>query len=249
MTMLPSDLLTDYVDRFFGFGSWNAGIWFIGIEEAGGETEERVKNRLRAWDERGRKPLEDAPRFYPAEGRRSWHGPGAEIQPTWRQLIRMLFLAQGRADTEAAILEYQRRHLGAADGETSLMELLPLPSPSTGTRRYNQWSELPWLRTRQDYLSRVSEPRAESLRRKVSQHRPKVVVFYGTTLPRRFSLLPSWSHIAGGRFDQAIEPERILLWRQSAGTVFFVTRHPTVESDEHFRRIGGFFRDGHRNRF
>lgn len=44
--MLPGSLLTEYTDRFFGFGTWSTRVWFIGIEEAGGWSEEDVRKRL-----------------------------------------------------------------------------------------------------------------------------------------------------------------------------------------------------------
>ena len=61
--MLPDTLITDYAQTFFGFGNWNAKIWFIGIEEAGGADEADVQRRLIAWAEHGRRDLENAPEF------------------------------------------------------------------------------------------------------------------------------------------------------------------------------------------
>ncbi len=241
--------LTDYCNKFLGFGRWEAPIWFIGIEEAGGRSVEDVDNRMRAWDEHGRKPLEDAPRFYPASGNTIWHAANAEIQPTWRQLIRMVLLAQGKGDTENEILSYQRGQLGAADGETCLMELFPLPSPKTEDWKYAEWSTLSWLRSRSHYVQAMRARRENELRRQISEHKPKAVIFYGLELPGSLSLLPSWSSIAGGRFDQAIKDEQILLWRQNEKTLFFVTRHPVAEKDEYFRKIGRFLHNNYGSRF
>src|SRR5215475_5529309 len=108
MDYLSSELLTDYAHQFCGFGNWTAKVWFIGIEEAGGESIEEVRTRLRVWDERGRKELENAPVFYPACGLKKWHGADAKLQHTWKQLVRMLLLARGERDSEKALLDYQR---------------------------------------------------------------------------------------------------------------------------------------------
>jgi len=240
--------LTDYCNRFLGFGHWNASIWFIGIEEAGGWKVEEVENRLRVWDGHGRQPLEDAPRFYPASGNTFWHGANAKIQWTWEQLIRVLLLAQGKADTDDAILSYQCSQLGATNGETCLMELLPLPSPNARDWNYDQWSTLAWLQSRNGYINEILARRENELRRQINEHKPRVVIFYGLKLPDR-SLLPSWSSIAGGHFQQAIEDEEILLWRENANTIFFLMRHPVAESDEYFRKIGSFLLANHANRF
>src|SRR5437762_14089358 len=93
--MLPDDLLQEYAARFYGFGTWDAKFWFIGIEEAGGWDEPSVQVRLDAWEQSGCPELENAPTFYPASGNSRWHCDGAKIQTTWRQLIRMLLLARG----------------------------------------------------------------------------------------------------------------------------------------------------------
>jgi hypothetical protein len=237
--------LTDYCNTFLGFGGWKTPIWFIGIEEAGGKNLADVENRLRAWGEHGRKSLEDAPRFYPASGNTIWHGANAKIQRTWRQLIRILLLAQGKADTESTILDYQRNQLGRRNGDTCLMELFPLPSPNIGIWNYNQWSTLAWLQSRNSYINEIRARRENELRRQINRHNPKAVIFYGCDR----SLLPSWSSIAGGDFKQAIPDEMILLWRANVNTVFFVTRHPAAESDQYFQRIGRFLRANYGNRF
>src|ERR1700690_2680855 len=102
--MFDDTTLTDYCETFAGYGHWHAPVWFVGIEEAGGQTESAVAKHLEAWAERGRKDLEDAPNFYPASGNNAWHGSAAKLQPTLAQLIRMLLLAQGKSDSQNAML-------------------------------------------------------------------------------------------------------------------------------------------------
>jgi len=247
--MLPDDLLTEYANKFFGFGSWNVKIWFVGIEEAGGWVEEDLQRRLDVWQEHGCNSLEDAPRFYPASRNSAWHDPGADFQTTWKQLIRMLLLAKGQSDKDQGILEYQRNQLGAFDGETCLMELLPLPSPSTDDWNYGLWSRLPWLRSRNDYFRELKARRENEIRRRINEHKPKVVIFYGLEIPERISLLPGWSGIGGGHFHQAFNDKQTLLFRENERTAFFVTRHPAAENDEYFREIGRYFREHHGSRF
>lgn len=58
--MLPDGLLTDYASNFYGFGTWCAKIWFVGIEEAGGKLESDVQARLEAWERSKCRDLEDA---------------------------------------------------------------------------------------------------------------------------------------------------------------------------------------------
>src|SRR4051812_9353740 len=241
MNKLPDDLLAEYAARFFGFGTWKAKIWLIGVEESGGATFDEVDARLRAWNERGKNELESAPAFYPAFGVKGWHGPSAKIEPTWKQLIRMLLLARGERDSQKAILEYQRTRFGAAEGDICLAELLPLPSPTAADWAYQNWSNLDWLEGRAVYLKELKSRRMNYLKDRVAEHRPKVVIFYGTTLADGVSLLPVWIQIAGrGRFGQAIEGQRILLSQQTEHTLFLVTRHPLIETDTYFQQIGKF---------
>jgi len=247
--MLNPSALNNYIESFFGYGRWSAPIWFVGIEEAGGRTEREIEQRLAVWAARGKKELEDAPTFYPASGNYAWHGERANIQATWKQLIRMLLLARGECDDDKAIVDYQSTQLGSSTGDTCLAELLPLPSPDTVTWNYNRWSNLDRLSSRQSYLAEILSPRADVLKERCAFYRPSVVVFYGLELADGTKLLPIWSRIAGGWFDQAIERKKILLCRRNEQTFFFVTRHPVSESQDYFREIGAFLRDKHSAQF
>ncbi len=247
--MLKSTAFNKYLEVFFGYGRWSAPIWFVGIEEAGGRTERELEQRLAVWAARGRKELEDAPACYPVSGHRGWHGEDAKIQPTRKQLIRLLLLARGECADDKAILAYQSAQLGSFAGDTCLTELLPLPSPDTATWNYGRWSDLEQLRSRQSYMARMLAPRAAVLKRRCADYQPSVVIFYGLELPDGTSLLPFWSRIAGGWFDQAIERKKILLFRQNHKTFFFATRHPACESRDYFSEIGAFLRDKYRSSF
>jgi hypothetical protein len=201
------------------------------------------------WTARGKKELEDAPTFYPASGNHGWHGERATIQATWKQLIRLLLLARGECDDDKAIVDYQSTQLGSSTGDTCLAELLPLPSPDTTTWNYGRWSDLVRLRSRQFYLANMIGPRADVLKGRCASNQPLVVIFYGLELPDGTSLLPFWSQIACGWFDQAIERKKILLSRHNKNTLFFVTRHPVSESQDYFGEIGAFLRVKHSAQF
>ncbi len=241
-----SKLLTKYAESFYGFGSWGAPTWFIGIEEAGGWGQRDIHRRLDTWNRNGMPELEDAPTFYPESGNGRWHGPTAALQPTWAQLIRMLFVARGTPTTNEAILDYQRRHLGSRNGEICLAELLPLPSPSVKEWHYAKWSKLRWLESRERYYAHLLVARAAGLARRIREHKPEIVIFYGTTF------LNTWSCISGATWAQAIEQK--LLRYTNGHTNFFVTKHPLDPAlgsgrDSYFQEIGNFFRQNHAKRF
>src|SRR5262249_46054789 len=158
---------------------WKAPIWFVGIEEAGGATDQEVAQRLNVWNSRGRHELEDCGSFCHAIGNYRWHDARPTPQPTWAQLIRMLLLARGKSDCADALLDYQRTRLGNYDGEVCLLELFPLPNPSFTSWRYAGWSKLPWLQTREQYTSHVLSNRIALLVKRIKEYKPKAVIFYG----------------------------------------------------------------------
>ena len=43
---IEEKLLHHWINNFYGYGSWNARIWFISYEESGGEIPEDVVERL-----------------------------------------------------------------------------------------------------------------------------------------------------------------------------------------------------------
>jgi hypothetical protein len=248
---LPDDLVADYAQRFYGFGTPTAKVWLIGMEEAAGATFDEVDARLRAWDERGRKEWENTPLFH-RSGAKSRPGANDAIDPTWKQLIRMLLLARGERDSQKAILDHYQTDFGATSGKTCLAQLLPLLSAGASSSEwpYQNWSTLDWLASRALYLKELKSRRMNHLKERVAEHHPKVVIFYGTTLADGTSLLPVWVQIAGrGRFGQAIEGQRILLAQQTEHTLFLVTRHPLIETDAYFQQIGKFLHEQHPGSF
>ncbi len=245
---LPEGLLSDYAQKFYGYGRWGAPIWFVGIEEGGGKDMQTIRDRLQTWAASGQSiELADAPAFHLASKNAAWHQPDAKLQSTWKQLIRMLILARGEADTDDALLHYQRTQLGATTGETCLAELLPLPSPDRNTWHYPAWSELPWLQTRAAYEQKILSQRISMLRERIEHYRPRVVIFYGD------GQLKHWQRIIGaGTYQRPIADK--LIAHERNGIAFFVTRHPThpdlrPTADNYFREIGQFFRDHHGDRF
>lgn len=155
----------------------------------------------------------------------------------------MLQVAQGEPDTRRAILDYQRHHLGVLDGQTCLLELLPLPSPTTRTWHYGEWSKLEWLATREKYHQHITTTRACFLACRIERHRPSTVIFYCS------AWYCVWPAIAGGSWHQAIDPKLMGFHRDNVA--FFATKHPADPNlgphrDDYLREIGRFFRDkGH----
>lgn len=224
--MLDSTLLTPYINTFYGYGTYTAPYWFVGMEEGGGNSLDEVAERITRWHKRGQPELRD-PRGYnfdPSTSTSPWFGPNPRAQTTWKQLIRILLVAEGRPSSLQEIKAYQRDHMGSLDGETCLLELLPLPSPSTWHWHYREYASLlPQLGTRADYMTHYAPSRAAHLKKQVSQHTPKVVVFYSFNWWYR----QWWDLIAGVPFapKDASGGNNVLLGANST-TKFAIVKHP-----------------------
>ena len=156
----------------------------------------------------------------------------SKIQTTWGGLIRILLAVMGHLPTTDQIREYQRDCLGRAAGETCLLELLPLPSPSTSHWLYGDYSQLPYLVDRPAYAQALRSGRIEHLQQRISQYHPKVVLFYGYVY-RKF-----WQEIAKVDFLPAAEKDFYIAC--SGSNVFVITKHPATTGlrNDYFHRVG-----------
>jgi len=229
-------MIDAYCNQFFGYGRWDAPVWFVGLEEAATGTPNELQARLRAWDKRGRRELEDAPSFYPACEQHKWHGRSAILQRTWRQLIRILLSSGGKPIADKVVLEFQQYALGASSGRACFTELLPLPAPSHRQWPYVDHENLPaWMRDRGQFTRTVLPGRTAVLRNKIAYHHPGIVIFYFWK-PREFA-----EAVAGGVFHPII-PEQ-LLGLERNGTAYFIIGHPASNyPDAYFDRLGQYFR-------
>jgi hypothetical protein len=227
---LDNLLLHDFARTFYGYGRWNAPIWFVGMEEGGGNSVQVIQRRLDDWAARGREELQDLPDTGKAMGDTCWFIERPKLQRTWSILIRIAMVIDGREPTTAAIREYQKCHLGRHDGENCLVELLPLPSPSTQHWFYAAASLLPYLESRQKYCDELIPTRIAHLRQRLDTHKPRAVIFYGTAYS------PHWQQIANVDFESRVGTG----YGYSEHTVFAITRHPAAKgvTTAYFQQVG-----------
>ena len=86
-------LLDDFANTFYGYGDYQGKYWFIGMEEGGGDSYEKVNNQLLTWERRGRCELELLPAFDQALGLGNYFQMPPKNQPTWNRLIRVILNA------------------------------------------------------------------------------------------------------------------------------------------------------------
>ena len=74
----------EYMATFFGYGRYQGDWWLVGMEEGGGDSVQDIQARLRVWNERGRRELEDVEMFTYSIPHSKWFSRQAPLQPTWR---------------------------------------------------------------------------------------------------------------------------------------------------------------------
>ncbi|VAW31673.1 hypothetical protein MNBD_CHLOROFLEXI01-4505 [hydrothermal vent metagenome] len=232
--MFDDSLLDKFCRTFYGFGNYNGRYWFIGMEEAGGESETAVANRLAQWQTQGMPETEDLVVHATGLGwAGNYFGKRPKNQPTWNKLIRIILSAEGNNPvTLNKVKQFQRTALGRQESDNCLLELFPLPSPSTNKWIYAEYSNLPYLSDRKAYRSHLAELRVAYLRHKIEEYRPKMVVFYG------WRYKDWWRKVANVSFEQNDE-EKFLVGKNS-DTTFFITKHPTAQgvTMDYFHHVG-----------
>jgi hypothetical protein len=240
LIMFDDQLLDRFCRTFYGFGNFNGRYWFIGMEEAGGESETAVANRLSHWQTQGMPEIED---LLTHAAKLGWadryFGKRPKNQPIWNKLIRIILSAE---DNVPPILnkvkQFQRTALGRHDGNNCLLELFPLPSPSTKKWLYAKHSDLPYLSNRRVYFSHLASLRIAYLRNKIEVYRPKVVLFYG------WGYKDWWQKIADVSFLQ--NDKEIFFVGKNSDTTFFIMKHPNTRSitNDYFHHVGRMMMEG-----
>jgi hypothetical protein len=234
-------LLLEFMHNFYGYGNYRGAYWFIGMEEGGGDSFAEVSKRLAVWEQRGRRELEDVVAYHLALGINHPFGEKPRLQPTWAKLIRVLLSLEGHAPTREEVRGYQQRLWARSEGNVALLELLPLPSPSTSHWLYAQHSKLSSLISREQYRQTWNTIRIQALQQRITTHQPKAVVFYS------FSYLPFWTQVVGARLQPMLMGE--LYVHHSPSTIFAVVKHPSARgvTNAYLHTVGHFLRSMHLN--
>jgi hypothetical protein len=231
--MLDDSAVETFIDRFFGYGSWAAPIWFIGMEEGGGGTIAEAGRRIETWRMRGGLDLEDLVEYHYAIGITKHLGSRPALQPTWSKLVHVLLGMRGEAVTDERVRAFQANELGRRGGSSALVELLPLPSPGIGHWIYGDATTISYLSSRERYRIRVVRHRIAAIRERLASYKPRAVVFLG------LSYATYWSEIASVPLIPT--PGDDFITSTAGQSTFVVVKHPTARGVENalFRSIGG----------
>jgi hypothetical protein len=223
--MLDSGLLSEYVNGFYGYGDLAGRYWFIGMEEGGGNSADEIRRRLLAWKRLGSTTTLDLAEFHREIGETRWFGSTAKLQRTWATLIRVLFAARGvesGAPGNEAVRQFQSSSLARKDSDTALLELFPLPSPSTSHWIYGELTTLRELSSRSTYYESLATKRVTTLRHLIQLHLPNVVVCYG------FGHLERWHRLIPTQMKLSRIGGSSAWFGSAGGTTYAIVPHPVA---------------------
>ena len=229
-------MLKHFINTFYGSGNYDGDYWFVGMEEGGGNNLDQAQKRIQTWQDLGETELVDIFDFHSRINYLEYFTNPVKMQRTWMQEARIVLAAKGQPCETEDVRKYQRDEIGRKDKETCLLELLPMPSPSTSIWHYNKWTALPFLQNRQTYQDHCLPWRIEHIRTKIIEHQPKLVVFCGT------SYFQHWHAIAGKKVEFQRKNE---FWTAKAGNILYlIVKHPASKgiTNAYFEEVGDIAR-------
>jgi hypothetical protein len=184
--MITADLVQRRVTNFWGYGSFEAPVWFVGMEEGLG-VETDVEERLQSTD--GRSLVDMRRDMVRVRHHMAWFVPPAPaIQPNFKYPIALyLYFRHGKVPSSEDIRGYQSRVLGDAELKDScVVDLMPLPARSTSDE---DWQYAGYVGPREEYLEKHKPARVRQLRGLIGEHRPRLVIFHSLTYRADWALV------------------------------------------------------------
>lgn len=195
--LIEEKALRNWIDNFYGYGSWQARIWFVAYEESGGEVPEEVAEKLNYFQKTHAAQegtLCDIRELYKQVAIR-WEGPKANLftnryeyrfdnnavlNGVWKNLI--AFIHGYRNENLPDPLAYQKHKFASPTAQReALIQLYPLPSPH-GHSWYYSWLDVPnmaFLKSRTLYEEHVFQHRIGRIISNIAAYKPELVLMYG----------------------------------------------------------------------
>ncbi|MBL7861829.1 MAG: hypothetical protein JNJ65_11760 [Cyclobacteriaceae bacterium] len=187
--------LTNWINHFYGYGSWKARFWFVGYEESGGDLPEEVAEKINYfYTLRSITPtLCDIRELYRhvtfriegprAEKFATFHdhrfGKKATLHGAWKNII--AFVHGYKSEKLPDLLAYQQNLFAVLSAQTeALIPLYPLPAHNHAW--YYAWldlPQLPYLKSRTLYQEHLYAGRMRTMLELMRVHKPEVVMLYG----------------------------------------------------------------------
>jgi hypothetical protein len=196
--LIEENKLKHWMEHFYGYGSWDAKIWFVGYEEGGGEVPEEVSEKFNYFQAEhprvSHATLCDLRELYRCVTFRG-DGPRANqfknfheyrfskeaiLHGVWRNLI--AFVHGYDKEPLPDLLAYQQEDFVSTKSREALIQLYPLPS-SHNHAWYYSWLDVPphygFLKSRALYEDHLFSTRMQRILHCIKLYRPQVVAMYG----------------------------------------------------------------------
>lgn len=190
--------LQHWIDHFYGYGSWQARIWFISYEEGGGELPEEVAEKFNYFFKAHASATvgtlcdirelyrhvtvnEDDTKADLFSNRYEYRFGTKAIQNSiWKNLIAFVHGFEKKKLRDR--LGYQKHKLALSSSQSeALITLYPLPSPHNHAWYYS-WLNLPqhsFLKSRARYQEQVYQSRIHTILSNIRTNKPELVLMYG----------------------------------------------------------------------
>lgn len=96
---LDDNLLKQLITTFYGSGNYACDYWFVGMEEGGGNSLERVVKRLETWRKLEKEELVDIDNFHFGINYPEYFTDPVRLQQTWMQQARIILASKGKPST------------------------------------------------------------------------------------------------------------------------------------------------------
>jgi hypothetical protein len=194
---IEEKILKHWIDHFYGYGSWQAKIWFVDYEEGGGEWPEEVADKINYFYKAHAgeaAALCDIRDLYKrvtlkVEGPRSnlfnnlhdyRFGEHAGLHGVWKNLI--AFMHGYRNEKMPDLLSYQKNIFASPSAQREAwIHLYPLPSPHNHAWYYS-WLDLPglqFIRNRAVYQQHLYQQRIDLILSNINVYKPELILMYG----------------------------------------------------------------------
>ena len=196
--LINVETLNHWIENFYGYGSWDAKIWFLRHEEPSGDMPQEVADKLNFFANIHHgannptlcdiRQLYKEVRFTPDRSKADVFdnlydyrfGHNAVQGGEWKDIISFVHGYRNQPLTHPENLrDYQKNSLASGANNEALLRLYPLPAHSHAW--YYSWldlQELDFLNSRAAYEAHVYESRIQGILQNVSEYRPKIVVMY-----------------------------------------------------------------------
>lgn len=235
LLMIDKNLIQNRMN-FWGYGSFEAPVWFVGMEEGLAATEEsELEERFRITYGKIttdiRRGMETVPLHILAlEG----------YQPLWDfQIALYLYLKNGGEAKPEERHNYQTHSFGNIDlKETACIDLMPLPSRGTAE---SDWvyakyaTENLKFESRSIYIKHYKPARVQELKKLIKQYRPNLVIFCSLVYLRT----GDWGSIIGKNLEEITNQ---MYFAKTEETSFCVIPQPGYLLRQHLTRAQAYKR-------